>query len=120
MRDLLRAPRRRPPTILPMRLAPTFPLRRRWPRNDGPVRAGHRTVDALLNVLTESIVDHELRGLRTLGRLLRLPLRHARPIHLLAGPGGSITAQLPGDRALVASDTAGDLVHAHALRAQQR
>lgn len=78
--DLLRTPRRRPPLILPMRLVPPLPRLGLRPEDNGPIRASHRPVEAFLDVLAKPVVGDQFRNFRASGRLLRLPLRDARPV----------------------------------------
>lgn len=87
VRDLLRTPRSSPPTILPVRLVTTLPVRSHGPSNDGSVSAGHRPVEAFLDVLAKSVVGHQLGGLRALGRL------HYEIAPLDTGEGGIIGYQ---------------------------
>ena len=120
VRDLFRAPRRRPPPVLPVRLVQPLPRRRLGPGDDRAVGPADAPGEPLLHVLTQPVVAHELRGLRALRRLLRLPLRHQGPVDRLAAPGRRVAAQLARDRPRVTSDPAGDLAHPELLSAQQR
>ncbi len=78
------------------------------------VPSGRRTLpdEPLLHVLTQPVVARELRGLRALGGLLGLPLRHHGAVVLLPAPGRRVAAQLARDRPRVTAEPAGDLPHA--------
>ena len=94
MRDLFRTPCRGPPTILPVRLIATFPICGLRPSNDRSISTLHRPVEAVLDVLAKPIVGDEFGDFRTLGRLLRFPLRHRRPVLLRAASCGGVATQL--------------------------
>ncbi|CCH70969.1 hypothetical protein BN10_720048 [Phycicoccus elongatus Lp2] len=75
VRDLFRAPRRGPSPVRPAGLVQPLPRRRRRTRRDRAVTTADVPCEPVLHVLTQPVVGHELRGLRSLRRLLRLPLR---------------------------------------------
>jgi hypothetical protein len=120
VRDLLRAPRRHPAPVLPERLVQPLPRRCPGPGHDRAVRSAHPTVQPLLHVLPQSRIRHQLRRLRTLGCLLRLPLRHHGAILRLAAPGRRVPAQFTRHCRRIAADAAGDLAHPLVLGLEQR
>ena len=119
-RDLLRTPRGHPPPILPMRLVQPLPCRWFRPDDDPAVRTADTAGETLLDVLTQPVVGREPRRLRSLRRLLSLPLRHQRPVLQRPTARGRVAAQLARDRSRVTADPACDLTHPDLLRAQQR
>src|SRR6266850_32499 len=112
---LLRAPRARPSAILAVWLVASPPGRRRRTRHRGPVRPAGLACEALLNVITQLLVDEELRGLRPACDQLRLPLRNGRAILELPATRGRVAAQLSGDRRRRAPQPAGHLPHPDSL-----
>ena len=80
----------------------------------------HLSGQALLHVLAQPVVDRELGGLRALGALLGMPLRHRRPVVQRAAARRGVAAQLPRDRRRRAPDLARDLTHAHRPAARKQ
>ena len=117
VRDLLRAPRHRPPSILPVRLVQPLPCRRLRPDDDTAVGTADVAGKALLDILTQPVIRRERRHLWAFRRLLRLPLRHERPVLRLPATSRRVPAQLAGDRPRVTTDTRS---HALLRGAQQR
>ena len=110
--DLLRAPRRRPPPVLPAR-----PCRRPFhARPPGPApasrRAGDRAGQPVLHVLAQRVVGGELGRLRAPGAPLGVPLRGRRPVLQPPAARRGVAAQLPRDRRRRPAQPAGDLAHA--------
>ena len=119
-RDLLRAPRRRPPAVLTARLVATLPRPDRRTRHRGPVGPPDLAGEAVLHVLAQSVVGGELGRLGTTRHQLGLPLRHRRPVLQLAAARGRVAPQLARDRRRRPADLTRDLAHALAFGAQQR
>ncbi len=120
VRDLLRAPPRRPPPILPMWLVQPLPHRCLRPGDDRAIGPADSTGQPFLHVLAQPVVGRELRGLRAFRCLLRFPLCDHGTVDLLPAPGRRIAAQFAGDRSRVAADAAGNLTHPVLLGTQQR
>ena len=118
--NLLRAPRRRPPAVLAPRPVPTLPRRRCRPRHHSPVRATNPTAKPLLHVLTQPLVDGELRRLRPPSHQLRLPLRNRSAIVELPTASRRVATQLPRDRRRRSPEPPRDLPDTGTLRPQQR
>ena len=116
--DLLRTPRRRPPSVLAVRLVQAFP--RGWPRSgdDRAVGPADLSGQSLLHVVAQLVVARKLRCLRSLRGLLRLPLRDQRSVLLFPAPGRRVAAQLARDRPRVAAEPARDLTHTDVLGPQ--
>ena len=115
VRDLLRAPRRRPSPVL--RCGLLRPFQRGLPGPATGVPSGGATSPASRSWTysrSRSLRD-QLRGLRAPRAPLGLPLRDRRPVLQLAAPGRRVAAQLARDRRRVAAEPAGDLTHADAL-----
>ncbi len=95
--DLLRTPRPRPPAIRAAAVTPADPPHRRT-RDSAPVRPLDRAGEPVLHVSPEILVGGELRGLRTLGAQIGVPLRGRGPVIKAAGACRGVAPQLPGDR----------------------
>ena len=119
MRDLLRTPRHHPSAIFAIRLVPPLPRPCRRALNGSPVRARNLPREALLDILTQPGVRHQLRDLRTTSSQISLPLRDRGSVVELAASGRSVAAQLPRDRPWVASHDPRDCPHPFALHTQQ-
>ena len=85
--DLLWTPRRRPPPVGTVRLVEPLPRWWRGARSDRAIGTADNAGQAVLYVLPQLDVGHELRCFRALGGLLGFPLRHQRPILELPAPG---------------------------------
>ena len=92
VRDLLRAPRRRPPPILTPRLVPALPRRIR-PGHRRPVGTSDHAGQPVLHVLAQTLVGDQLRRLRATSPALGLPLRDRRPILEPPRPRGRVAPQ---------------------------
>lgn len=77
-----------------MRLVQPLPRARLRPGDDRAVGSTDTAGEPILHVLAQPVVAYELRGLRALRGLLRLPLRHQSPVDRLAAPGRRVAAQL--------------------------
>src|SRR5690606_31609397 len=97
-----------------MRLVQPLPRWRCGP-GDSAIRPADNPTEPVLHVLPQPRIDRELRYLRALRRLLRLPLSHQRPVLGLPAAGRGVTAHLPRDGAGVTPDAAGDLTNTHIL-----
>src|SRR4051812_31231542 len=86
------------------------------------VPSGRRTFpgEPVLHVLAQPVIAYQLRCLRALGGLLRLPLRHHGAVDRLARPGRGIASELARNGPRIAADRACDLPHALSLRLEQR
>src|SRR5690625_7696085 len=109
--DLLRTPRDGPAPVSPMRLVQPLPRWRCGSGDDRAIRPANCPTEPFLHVLPQPRIDRELRYLGALGRLLRLPLSHQRPVLELPAAGRRVTAHHPECGAGVPPDTAGDLTH---------
>ena len=110
VRDLLWAPRLRPPPVgAPSGAAADVPHRR---AGDEPaVGPGDRSGEAVLHVLAQGTVAGELGDLGPAGAPLGVPLGGRRPIDDMPAAGRRIAPQLTRDRRGRATHTAGDLAH---------
>lgn len=94
VRDLFRAPCRRPPSVLPMRLVQSFPRGRVGACDGGAVGPADGPGEPLLHILTQPVVVYQLRRFRAFRGLLRFPLRHSGSVDLRAAAGRRVAAQL--------------------------
>jgi hypothetical protein len=98
MGDLLRAPRRHPRPITPVRLVAPLPRRYRRPGHDLAIRATNDTGQLVLDVLAQPVVTDQLGRLRTPGTPLAMPLRDRRLVFQPVGSRRSVAAQLTRNR----------------------
>src|SRR3954452_21410631 len=77
-----------------MGLVQPFPRRRLGARDERAVGSTNVPGEPVLQVLAQPVIAYQLRCLRALGGLLRLPLRHHGAVDRLAGPGRGIAAEL--------------------------
>ena len=96
-RDLLGAPRPRPAAIRAAAVTPADPAYP-WTRDRGPVRPLDHAGETVLDVASQLFVAGELRGLRTLGAPISVPLRSRDAVLKTAAARGGIAAQLARDR----------------------
>ena len=89
---------RRPPAVLATRLVAALPRDLSGPRTRVAVGPPDLAGQALRHVLAQPVVGRELGGLRALGALLGMPLRHRRPVLELAAARRGVAPQLPRDR----------------------
>ncbi len=120
VRNLLRAPRSRPPAVLASRLVPALPRCRCRTRHRIPVRSTNLAAEPLLHILAEPVVVGESRGLRAPGHQLSLPLRDRSTVVQPSTASGRVATQLPRDRRRRSPDPPGDLPNPDTLRPQQR
>lgn len=90
--DLFRTPCQRPRAVAPARLVPTPPRCHRGTIDERPVRQVQAPVEALLDVLAQSVVAYELRGLRATGEQLGFPLRGRGSVLEFPAPGRRVPA----------------------------
>src|SRR5262249_53366387 len=119
VRDLLRAPRRRPPSVRSTPVTSTDEPHRRT-GNPLTVGSGDRASEPVLDVLTKPIPRRQLHRLGAAGLQLRLPLRDRRPIVEPAATRGRVAAQLTGDRRGGPAEGTGDRSHPETSPAEQR
>jgi hypothetical protein len=118
IRDLLRAPCLRPAPVgaATVTAADEAHLRARRRLTVG---SSDLSSQAILHVIPQPIVRHELRDLRTTRAPLGMPLRGRRPIRHLVAARRRVATQLSRDRPRVTPETTADLTHTDILRMQQ-
>lgn len=96
-RDLLRTPAGHPLTVLPVRFVFPVPGRSFWPET---LSAGgtDRPAELITDVVAETLVRDQLRGLGAACSTLRMPLRRRRPVVQPIRSRRRVPAQLPRDR----------------------
>src|SRR4029453_16993526 len=114
VRDLLRAPRRCPPSVRSTTVTSPDEADLRA-GNPLPVGPGDRASEPVLDVLTKPLFRCQLRRLGAAGLQLGLPLRDRSPIVEPAAPRGRVAAQLTGDRRGGPTELAGDRPHTEPL-----
>src|SRR5215210_4386403 len=97
MGDLLRAPGHRPAAVLASPVTTTNPPNARTCQMR-PVKFRHGARETILHVLTERIVDGELRSFRSSRTPIGMPLGRQGTVVQIAAAGCGISAQFPRDR----------------------
>ncbi len=119
MGNLLRAPRRSPPPMLPPPVSATFPGYRR-PGNRSPARRDDDASQSILHIRPQRRVDRQLRRLRAPGGPFSMPLSGARPIHQAAAARRGTASQFSRDRRRRTPHLPGNLPYPRALGTQDR
>ena len=114
VRDLLRAPRLPPATVLTTSVSAADEAHRRT-GNLCPVRAGDQPGQAILHIASQGVIRRQLGHLGPSGSSIGMPLRGDGPISRRPRPGCRVASKLPADRRRAASHLAGDLPHATAF-----
>ena len=118
-RDLLRTPAGHPLTVLPVRFVLPVPGRSLRPE---ALSAGgtDRPAELVTDVIAQTLVREQFRGLRAPCSTLRMPLRRRSPVVQSIRPRRRVPAQLPRDRRWASSQSPSYLPHPAALRPPQR
>src|SRR3954453_18645709 len=116
--NLLWTPRSPPAPVLAWSMTPTAPsdLRTR----DVAVESLHRAGKAVLDIVTQPRVGHQLGGLRSPRAAVGMGLRGRRPVFRPASPHRGVALQLSGDRRWCPPEPASDRSHSMTAGEQHR
>ena len=120
MGDLLRAPRRRPVSVLAAAMTSPTPGAHGGARHGRPVLSHDRACEAVLHVDPQPIVRGQLGYFRALGTSVAVPLRRRRPIRQTAASSRCVATQLSRDSRRGSTEPTGNVAHPGALRSQER
>src|SRR5690606_14598749 len=117
VRDLFRAPRPAPASVLAASVAPSDPGDLRSRHLDA-VRGGPHAGEPVLHILPQPVVGGRLAHLGAAGGPVGVPLGHRGPVVQPAAAGRGVAPQLPRDRRRRPAQLASDLSHPAPLGAQ--
>ena len=111
MGDLLRAPRRRPVSVLAAAMTSPTPGAHGGARHGRPVLSHDRACEAVLHVDPQPIVRGQLGYFRALGTSVAVPLRRRRPIRQTAASSRCVATQLSRDSRRGSTEPTGNVAH---------
>ena len=115
---LFRAPRTRPPSVLPRSVASPLPSYH-GTSDHLPARSGDLTGQAVLDIVPQGSIERQLGRLGTSRGAISMPLCRDRPILEASAAGSSVASQLTRDRRRATRKLPGDLANPVTLGAQE-